>query len=294
MDYCELVEKFKIHLTQLGYSKGSVRTIPNCVTEFFSSIAGKKIHQLRIKDMELYYTHLQNRPYKNNRKNKYRQGHTISESYAYSHITALRLFFNWLEITGQLRYNPISAMKFKKPVSNEREPLSKAETAELFAAATTLEEAALLHVFYSCGLRKTEGEDLNITDINFKQKLLYVREGKFKKRRVIPITAKVTAVLEKYYNQQRSKINTLEKEAFFINGIKTRMSGDSMNRLLKKILERTAITRQVSLHFLRHSIATHLLESGVSIELVSTFLGHSHLETTQIYTKVYKHQLRKL
>jgi integrase/recombinase XerD len=294
MQYYDLIEKFKTHLTQLGYSKGSLRTMPNCITEFFSIISSKKLHQLSIKDIEIYYTYLQNRPYKSNHKNKYQHGNTISESYVYSHITALKLFFNWLEITEQLRYNPISAMKFKKPINNERQPLSKAETEELFTAAITVEETALLHIFYSCGLRKTEGKDLNINDINFKQKLLYVREGKFKKRRVIPITAKVAAALEKYYQQHRSKINTAEKEAFFINGIKTRMSGNSMNKLLKKIVERTEISRQVSLHFLRHSIATHLLESGLSIEFVSSFLGHSHLESTQIYTKVYRHQLKKL
>ncbi len=294
MQYYELIEKFKTHLTQLGYSKGSLLTMPNCVSDFFAIHPNKKVNQITIKEITVFYEYLQNRPYKTKHKNKYHTGNTLSESYVYSHITALRLFFNWLEITGQLRYNPISAMKFKKPINNERQPLSKVETEELFAAAATLEETALLHIFYSCGLRKTEGKDLNINDINFKQKLLYVREGKFKKRRVIPITAKVAAALEKYYQQHRSKINTVEKEAFFINGIRTRMSGDSMNKLLKKILARTAITRQVSLHFLRHSIATHLLESGLSIEFVSAFLGHSNLEATQIYTKVCKHQLRKL
>jgi integrase/recombinase XerD len=294
MQYYELIKKFKTQLTQLGYSKGSLQSIPSCVEEFFSIISSKKLRQLSIKDIELYYTYLQNRPYKSNHKNKYQQGNTISESYVYSHITALKLFFNWLEITGQLRYNPISAMKFKKPINKERQPLSKSEMAELFTAATTVEETALLHIFYSCGLRKTEGEDLNINDINFKQQLLYVREGKFKKRRVIPITEKVKKELEKYYQQHRSKIHTAEKEAFFINGIKTRKSGSSMNKLLKKIVERTTIIRQVSLHFLRHSIATHLLEGGLSIEFVSSFLGHSHLESTQIYTKVYRHQLKKL
>lgn len=206
MQYNGLIEKFRTHLAQLGYSKGSLRTMPDCITEFFSIVPNKKLHQLSIKDIEVYYAYLQNRPYKSNHKNKYRQGDTISESYAYSHITALKTFFNWLEVTGQLRYNPISAMKFKKPVNNERQPLGKAETGELFTAAATLEETALLHVFYSCGLRKTEGKDLNINDINFKQKLLYVREGKFKKRRVVPITAKVAAALEKYCRQHRSKI----------------------------------------------------------------------------------------
>ncbi len=83
-------------------------------------------------------------------------------------------------------------------------------------------------------------------------------------------------------------------KAFMTDQKGNRMSGKSLNRLLKKILERTEIKKETTLHHLRHSIATHLLESGLGIESVRDFLGHGHLETTQIYAKVHQYQLKKM
>ena len=116
---------------------------------------------------------------------------------------ALKTFFSWLEITEQIDYNPISGMKFKRAKQNVREPLTTEEIRQLFEATTTLKETALLHIFYSCGLRRSEGEALNIQDIHFKLQLLFVREGKGAKRRVVPITERVSKELEDYYLNER-------------------------------------------------------------------------------------------
>jgi integrase/recombinase XerD len=213
------------------------------------------------------------------------------------------VFFNYLEETGQIKYNPISVMKFKRPKSNSREPLTQEEINKLFEAATTVREKTLLHLFYSCGLRRTEAVCLNIQDIHFKQQLLYVREGKGAKRRAIPMTGKVAAALENYYLNERTNIkahhslsrpNDGNQEAFILNRIGQRMSGNSYNKAVKEIIRKAGITKEITLHHLRHSIATHLLESGLNIEYVRDFLGHSHLEATQIYAKVQQYQLKKL
>ena len=105
---------------------------------------------------------------------------------------------------------------------------------------------------------------------------------------------KVSEALQAYYLEERTQANTKDTDAFMLNRTGTRMSGDSYNRRLKEIAARTAIRREISLHYLRHSIATHLLESGLPVEYVRDFLGHSHLEATQIYTKVYTKQIRTL
>jgi integrase/recombinase XerD len=120
---------------------------------------------------------------------------------------------------------------------------------------------------------------------------LYVRDGKGAKRRVIPLNQTVKNDLENYCKKYRKDKNC---EAFMLSRIKHRMSGDSYNRTLKQLLQRTEINKEITLHHLRHSIATHLLENGMSIEFVRDFLGHSHLETTQIYAKVKNYQLQKL
>jgi integrase/recombinase XerD len=101
--------------------------------------------------------------------------------------------------------------------------------------------------------------------------------------------------LESYFLSERVKQkNAKDQEAFMLNKTGDRMRGDSYNKLLKTILQRTELNPEYTLHHLRHSIATHLLESGISIEFVRDFLGHSHLEATQIYAKVKQYQLKKL
>ena len=105
---------------------------------------------------------------------------------------------------------------------------------------------------------------------------------------------KVSKELENYYLEERINARAKDDEAFMLNTLGIRLSGDCFNKLLKTILERTEIKKEIALHHLRHSIATHLLESGLSIESVRDFLGHGHLETTQIYAKVSQKQLQKL
>ena len=123
-----------------------------------------------------------------------------------------------------------------------------------------------------------------------------MREGKGAKRRAIPINETVKKELENYFVNERKKINacTGSEDVFMFNGGQTRMKGDQYNRALKQILRRTEINKETTLHHLRHSIATHLLENGLKIEFVRDFLGHSHLEATQIYAKVFNHQLKNL
>jgi integrase/recombinase XerD len=284
----ELTSHFRTYLTQLGYSESSVYMLPNCVKDFLEYHHSTDPATLAISHINQFYEYLQNRPQK-------RKAGALSEQYINHHVYALKVFFNWLEQTGQIKYNPISVMKFKQPRPNTREPLTLEDIRLLLESCTTRRETALLHLFYSCGLRRSEGEALDIQDIHFRQNLLYVREGKGAKRRVIPMTGKVSQALESYFLSERVKQkNAKDQEAFMLNKTGDRMRGDSYNKLLKTILQRTELNPEYTLHHLRHSIATHLLESGISIEFVRDFLGHSHLEATQIYAKVKQYQLKKL
>lgn len=292
----EYIENYKTYLMQLGYSKSSVNMLPTCVKDFLETV-DKNIKNIEKPDIIKHYEHLQTRPNK-------RKSSALSESYISHNIYALKLFFNWLEQTDQIKHNPISTLKFKRPKSNTRQPLSKEEITQLFENCASSKEIAILHLFYSCGLRRTEAENLNTGDIHFAQNIVYVRAGKGTKRRAIPVTEKVKKELESYFVNDRKKQIAKDEEAVFLNANRTRMKGDQYNKILKTIVARSKISTAntsfgglgevTTLHHLRHSIATHLLENGLSTEFVRDFLGHSSLEATQIYTKVKAHQLKKL
>jgi integrase/recombinase XerD len=279
----DILEQFTAYLQQIGYSKGSRYQLPSCAKEFLEA-ADKPFSAITQSDILDFYAYLQTRPLKR------REG-ALSEAMINHYVTSLKTFFSWLEQTQQIKYNPISNIKFKRPQGNPREPLSQQEIKRLFGSAATAKERAVLHLFYSCGLRRTEAENLDTSDIHFSKNLLYVREGKGAKRRAVPINEKVKKELENYCSNERPKIN---EEAFMLNSANGRMRGGSYNKKLKEIIGRAGIEKQATLHHLRHSIATHLLENGLSIEFVRDFLGHSRLEATQIYAKVRTAQLRKL
>lgn len=280
----ELAENYKNYLDQLGYSQTIKKMLPRCVLSFLKYTNSTEVKQISSVEIQSFYEDLKKR------KHKQKQS-PLSESYIHQHIYALRVFFTYLEQTGQLTYNPISNLKFKPPQVPTREPLSKEEITMLFEAAKDRKETAMLQLFYSCGLRRSEAENLNISDIHFSVKLLYIRKGKGAKRRVIPMTEKIKEALKAYLTEERADVN---EEAFILNKSNSRMRGDSYSKTLKEMIQRSGLKKEISLHHLRHSIATHLLENGLGIEYVKEFLGHSHLETTQVYAKVNKDQLRKL
>lgn len=279
-----IVFQFRQYLTHVGYSRTSLLMLPNCLNDFLG-FTSKIVQNITTQDIKNYHKHLQERP------NKRRAG-GLSESYINHHIYSLRLFFGWqLEIKA-LNECPISCLTFKTPISKPREILTKAEALILYESSETLKQKALLGVFYGCGLRRSEGEKLDLKDVHFRSGILYVRKGKNSKRRAVPMSEKVNQDLKNYVYKERF---TSENEtAFFTNQLGTRMRGLTHSRILKELLNTSKISKTISLHCLRHSIATHLLESGLSVEYVRDFLGHKHLESTQIYTRISTAQLWNL
>jgi integrase/recombinase XerD len=280
IEYNHLVKNFADHLQRLGYSKGSQSMLPKCVQEFLYKQEQEELYdltELTSSDITDHHEYLQQRP------NQRRPG-GLSEMMINHHVYALKLFFNWLQELRTIEENPMSALHFEKPTSKAHEVLAREEIISLYEACETLKERAILHVYYGCGLRRDEGVKLNVSDLQFRNKMLYVREGKGGKSRAVPMTEKISEELKAYcYQERKSKAN---EPAFFVHQLGARMHGHEANKLLKQISERAQITKEISLHSLRHSIATHLLEGGLSVEYVRDFLGHSYLESTQRYTHI--------
>jgi integrase/recombinase XerD len=297
-EYLKVLKEFKENLKIIGYAEGTQHMLPTLVTEFLYRLEEKGLNRFdRIEQNDIieHYEYLKERP-------NFRKDGGLSSMMIQHHIYSLKLFFAHLEKTGRIKYNPISALTFPKPESKERQILTVEEVKELYDVSENLIDKAILGIAYGCGLRRSEITRLDIRDIAFRSFLLYVREGKGCKRRVVPMPKKVGEDLKSYYLKERSSyIRRTTKDnqvAFLLNVEGNRMKGETCNKRLKCLIQLTdnsnIINKEISLHSLRHSIATHLLDSGLGIESVQEFLGHSGVDSTQIYTRVSKSQLKKL
>ena len=272
------IYNFRRELKGLGYCKNAVNYYPKYIENLleFTKEKPQKIKEVHIKN---YYEYLKIRPKKIG-KGK------LSESHIYANLLAIKIYFEYLERTKIIKQNPYT-LKIKRVITKERIVLTEDQIKQLYQNCKTLEETILLNLCYGCGLRRTEAELLTIKDVNLDQKLLYIRKGKGKKRRVIPITETIKKDLKKYYNHTQN-YRTQNQESFLLHENGSKIRGEAIYKLFKRLLKRTPQIdeKKYCLHSLRHSIATHLLENEMSIEMVRDFLGHSQLVTTQIYTRI--------
>jgi integrase/recombinase XerD len=239
------------------------------------------ITEIRTDDMMKYYGYLCERP------NKRREG-TLADNTIRANLLAITLFINHLLDKGDLEINfyiPRHGNQGQQP----RDYLTVDEVKILYQASANPLERVLLSLAYGCGLRRTEINKLNTTDIQILSGMLVVRSGKGDKRREVPMSNTVLDDVKKYITEYRYQ-NTSSKQStlsFFINKKGNRMSGDMLNETLKKIIKcsgkQTIIDKEISLHSLRHSIAHHLMENNASLDFIRGFLGHTYINTTYIY-----------
>ena len=296
-----LRESFKEWLDILGYSPSALYCLPRHVQELFyySEHNGiNHIRQLTVQDIRAYYGELKNRE-------NHVYGGGLSNAYLYKHLQALYKFADYLRQSGKILL-PALGIDWEADDSAEITVLTAAEIKLLYKATenynigTELEpfnsrDRAMLTIFYGCGLRRNEGYHLNIPDINFDRRILRVRKGKNYKERLVPFNKTNAAYVQEYiYDWRPLIVKDKKDDALFISQRGVRMNAQSMAMRLKILQQRTDdITLQqknVRLHVLRHSIATHLLQNGMELEKIARFLGHSSLESTQIYTHLVNNE----
>ncbi len=298
--YRILSQYFYEYLLRLGYHPKSSRSRYNYITEFLHWLEQKgelDITQITTSQINEYYAYLSSRPSLNS-------GTTLSEKTTHSHMRNVRDLFKMLQNENQIQVNPCGVLNFPYPQHrSERTVLSQEEIQQLYEVCETFQERAILSLAYGCGLRVGELEKCNMEDIRLKEKILIVPKGKGLKRRVVPMSSGVVKDLADYYYLEREQLTTGRDfkpglKAFMLHSRGGRMNKWTYNKYLKRLIERTKnrtmMNKQISIHNLRHSIATHLIEQGVKVEQVRIFLGHSQLESTQIYTHISQEQLSKL
>ena len=299
--YRYIIASFKEWLQVLGYSEQTVYQLPNYIQEFLFYAESKGyagLYQINNDLIKEHYYKLKERG------NKRRTG-GLSNSYLNKHLQALQKFGDYLRQNGRLVL-PKLDIQSEEDDTEIIDILTQAEiklvfkTTELpyeqkkndkgivYYEAMQLRDKAMLTAFYSCGLRRNEVYHLDINDIHFEKSVLHVRKGKGYKERMVPVTKQSLEHLQNYLYDGRPYFCNDKNEAFFVTHSGKRLGGQQMLLRLKLLIQLTgnAILQQkeIHLHTLRHSIATHLLQNGMKLERIKDFLGHSSLESTQIYT----------
>jgi integrase/recombinase XerD len=147
----------------------------------------------------------------------------------------------------------------------------------------------MLSLIYACGLRRSELLNLKLTDVDSKRGLLIIRQAKGKKDRVAPLPERIIVLLREYYIAYKPATWLFEGQ---VKG--KQYSEQSLQSVLKQALLKAGIRKPVSLHWLRHSYATHLLEGGTDLRYIQELLGHKSSKTTEIYTHVTDKSLQKI
>jgi len=191
-------------------------------------------------------------------------------------VYGLRYYYRLLGMNKQAIALPSLKRETKLPII-----LNGEELKELFKAPRLLKQRILLTLIYSAGLRGQEVINLKISDIDFERKTIHIRQSKYKKDRIVPLAQSMAVGLKKYLKAEHPHV-------WLFNGKEAdgRYSVRGLSWVLREALKKTSITKEVSLHSLRHSYATHLLEQGLNIVTLKDLLGHSEITTTMIYLHV--------
>lgn len=270
----------------MGYAGTTIESYGRQIGYFLEWLQEQKITQLKQieqSDLEQYTEHL------HKRKNQLFGG-ALSSSYIQSHINTIRLLDKYLQLTGEAKILK-GKLQVEKGLQVQRTILSQQEIKQLYEQTDNnpmgLRDRAVLGMYYGCGLRSTEGIKVEIKHIRYEKNLLYVLPGKNGRSRQVPISEQVKRDFKDYEIHGRKYLLKQECNQFLVSYFGGKMKrGYSFNPRLKQLTEKAGITKEVSLHSLRHSIATHLLQQGMPLEQISRFLGHTSLDSTQIYTRI--------
>lgn len=285
MEEEQIIKDYLNYLLVKGYDEKSSRYKVSEAGKFLNCLR-KRINEITSTDINLYYKQLESKTSK-------KSGRPIKPSTLCHKILSIEHFFEMLFIRGKITAKPQTSYKVPKEEEKyQREILTQTEIQQLYDSAD-MQQTVILDLAYGCGLRVSELVAVNLSDVYLKENMLIVPKGKLSKRRIVPLTGKITKDITNYLAQEKYAGTELIR-----NSQGNRMQKWTYNKILKKLLRKINLPekriKEISVHSLRHSIATHLIENGMELEKVQEFLGHNHLETTETYTHISMKQLKNM
>ena len=265
MNKADLLNKAKTQLYIRNYSPRTIASYISSLNNFAEWLIQEKVNQVTDKEVEKYLYHL--------KKNRNRSISGMKQT-----VASLKILFTDIlkkEIPDSLN------IRFRK---EEKIPvvLSEKEVAAIIKAVNNLKHKVILMTIYSAGLRLSECLALTVADMDFDRNQIRIRQGKGKKDRQTVLSRTLLSEMKDYLIKFCPKI-------FLFEGQKGgRYSASSVQAIMKRAVKKSGIKKHATVHTLRHSFATHLLENGTDIRFIQELLGHKRLETTQIYTHISK------
>lgn len=280
----QIINTFKNWLETLNYSPSAIKSRPRLLQEFLEWQQQRNVERITAGLINQWFTYLSQR--------------SLSLHSLKTYRNALVLYSTYLREMKQESFDVPLSIKGKD--SGTLEILTLKEMESLYKATEeypdpgikdngllAMRERVLLGVFYGCGVRLNEGVHLHTEDVLLQRSLLYIRKGKGYKERYVPVATKVKRDIENYLTYARPVLLRKRKHnALFCGWYGSPMKKNALYERLQILKDIARIDKPVGLHTLRHSIATHLLQSGMKLEQIARFLGHSSLESTQIYTHI--------
>jgi integrase/recombinase XerD len=267
-----LIEKMRQWMQYRRYSESSISTYCDSVKTFLAWIYPKTAEQVVPSDM-----------------NRFVNEYVIKNGFSYSFqnlvVNASKIFFR------EVMFCDFDVDKFERPRREHKLPnvLSMEEVRKILDVIKNIKHRTMLSLIYGCGLRRSELINLQIKDVDSKRGFLIIKQSKGNKDRMIPISEETVEMLREYYKLYRPEVWLFEGST---RG--NQYTASSLEKVLKKAIEDASIKKPVTLHWLRHSYATHLLESGTDLRYIQTLLGHKSSQTTEIYTHVTDTSLRRI
>ncbi|TFV95641.1 integrase [Algoriphagus kandeliae] len=266
------IQKFAEWMQNRRYAASTIKTYSQSLSLFFRFLNNKNPEEITTEDLENFHqTYILKRKY--------------SVSFQSQVINAVKLYYsNKLK----RKLDPIEIERPKKPKLLPH-VLSKEDVKSILQAHKNIKHRTMLSLIYACGLRRGELLNLRLGDVDSKRGLLRINQGKGAKDRVVPISEKVVEMLRDYYKMEKP-------QNYLFEGSKAGKpySAKSLENVLNQAVRKAKLKDKPTLHWLRHSYATHLLESGTDLRYIQELLGHGSSKTTEIYTHVSTKSLQKI
>lgn len=260
----DAIIRFEKWLLSKRYSTSTIKTYCDALRVFFTYHKNISIEHITMLHIILF-------------NNEYIIGRGLSISYQNQFVNALKLFYLIIRNTNFIIEN------IARPRREYRLPnvLSKEEVKMLLNILINLKHRTMLCLLYSCGLRSGELLNLQPIHIDSKRNIILIKQSKGKKDRIVPLSSKILEMLREYYRLYKPQTYLFEGQ-----NIGEKYDSRSLQLVLKQAVKKAGIQKPVTLHWLRHSYATHLLESGTDLRYIQELLGHNSSKTTEIYTHV--------